>query len=235
MKEINLTDHNFAETVLNVFSSDNPVIILEFTGTYGLVAPNSIKGANCMDKTKNRLEGKYYGSILGNCEAFRKILPSNFEFKKEDIISIFEGAFIRFEVDSKVPNSKVAKNGRHQVLVENPAFRKQIEIVELMMMKAHSSSDFFVENYQGLLCTSANISGDPNGAITDLERVIEFGKNKGVELIVHSGLLIKTHGSYPSFYLGKEEMTIERKGYRDAEIFAEAKKRIYNSTELSLQ
>jgi hypothetical protein len=90
-----------------------------------------------------------------------------------------------------------------------------------------TESDFFLENYQGLLCTSANISGDTNGAITDLEQALEFGKAQGVGLFVHSGLLIKNLGSYPSFYIGKEEITIERKGYRDAEIFAEAMKKIY--------
>jgi len=227
MKEINLTDDNFAEIVEGVFKSDNPVIILEFTGTYGLVAPNTLKGANCLDKTKKRLNGKYYGSILGNCEAFRKILPSHIESRKEDIISIFQGAFIRFDVDAKNPNSKVLKDGRHQVLIENPAFRKQIEQVELKMMEGHPTSDFFNVNYQGLLCSSANISGDQNGAITDLDKVIEFGKNKGIELLVHSGLMKQKIGSYPSFYIGKEDISIERKGYRDAEILAQAKERIY--------
>jgi hypothetical protein len=227
MKEINLTDDNFAEIVEGVFKSDNPVIILEFTGTYGLVAPNTLKGAHCLDKTKKRLNGKYYGSILGNCEAFRKILPSHIESRKEDIISIFQGAFIRFDVDAKNPNSKVLKDGRHQVLIENPAFRKQIELVELKMMEGHPTSDFFNVNYQGLLCSSANISGDSNGAITDLDLVMEFGKNQGIELFVHSGLLIKNLGSYPSFYIGKEDISIERKGYRDAEILAQAKERIY--------
>jgi tRNA A37 threonylcarbamoyladenosine synthetase subunit TsaC/SUA5/YrdC len=227
MKEINLTDHNFLESVIGVFSSDNPVIILEFTGTYGLVAPNSLKGASALDLTKNRLEGKYYGSILGNCEAFSKILPNHFKNNIEEIIEIFKGAFVRFEVENKSSNSKVIKDGKHQVLIENPDFRKQIELVELMLMKQHSESDFFLENYQGLLCTSANISGDTNGAITDLEQALEFGKAQGVELFVHSGLLIKNLGSYPSFYIGEEEITIERKGYRDAEIFAEAMKKIY--------
>ena len=227
MKEINLTDHNFLESVIGVFSSDNPVMILEFTGTYGLVAPNSLKGASALDLTKNRLEGKYYGSILGNCEAFSKILPNHVKNNKEDIINIFQGAFIRFEVPCKSPESKAVKDSKHQVLIENPDFRKQIELVELMLMKQHSESDFFLENYQGLLCTSANISGDANGAITDLEQALEFGKAQGVALFVHSGLLIKNLGSYPSFYIGKEEITIERKGYRDAEIFAEAMKKIY--------
>jgi hypothetical protein len=228
MKEINLRDQNFVACVNEVFSSDNPIIILEFTGTYGLVAPNTISGTRCLDKTKSRLDGKYYGSILGNCEALRKILPHHLEPNLEEIIKIFKGAFIRFDVQSKSANCKVIKDKRHQVLIENPDFRKQIEKIELLLMEKHPSSDFFIENYQGLLCTSANISGDANGAITNLEQAIEFGKSRGVELIVHSGLLIKNHGSYPSFYLGEEEITIERKGYREAEILAEAKSSIYH-------
>jgi tRNA A37 threonylcarbamoyladenosine synthetase subunit TsaC/SUA5/YrdC len=230
IKEINLTDHNFLESVIGVFSSDNPVIILEFTGTYGLVAPNTNIGTKSLDYAKTRLDNKYYGSILGNCETFRKILPHHLKPNIEEIIEIFKGAFVRFEVENKSSNSKVIKDGKHQVLIENPDFRKQIELVELMLIKQHSESDFFLENYQGLLCTSANISGDANGAITDLEQALEFGKAQGIELFVHSGLLIKNLGSYPSYYIGKEEITIERKGYRDAEIFAEAMKKIYAIT-----
>ncbi len=228
MKEINLTDNDFVERTLEIFNSDNPVIILEFTGTYGLVSPNTLKGANALDKTKTRLEGKYYGSVLGNCEALRKILPKHIESNLQDIISIFERAFIRFDVDAKNPNSKVTKDSRHQVLIEKAAFRKQIEQVELLLMQAQGSSDFFTSNYQGLLCTSANISGDPKGAITNFEKVIEFGKSKKIELFVQSGILIKDIGSYPSFYIGKDNISIERKGYRDVEILAEAKDLIYN-------
>ena len=227
MKEINLKDDNFAEIVEGVFKSDNPVIILEFSGNYGLVSPNSLLGTSTLDNSKTRLDGKYYGSILGNFDAIRKILPSHIESNLKDFISIFERAFIRFDVDAKNTNSKVVKDGRHQVLIENPAFRKRIELVELKMMEGHPTSDFFNVNYQGLLCTSANISGDPNGAITDLDKVIEFGKNKGIELLVHSGLMKQKIGSYPSFYIGKEDISIERKGYRDAEILAQAKERIY--------
>jgi hypothetical protein len=229
MKQINLTDSSFVENVVRIFNSDNPVIILEFTGTYGLVAPNTIKGAETMDRTKNRLDGKYYGSILGNCDAFRKLLPAHFESNLEDIIKIFEKAFVRFDVACKSSNNKVVKDNRHQVLIENPNFRKQIEKVELMMMDQHQNSDFFVENYQGLLCTSANISGHSDGAITNLEQALVFGKARGIELFVHSGLLIQNLGSYPSFYIGKDEISIERKGYREAEIFAEAKDRIYKT------
>lgn len=227
MKEINLFDSNFAESVAKVFKSDNPIIILEFTGTYGLVAPNSNIGTKSLDYAKTRLDNKYYGSILGNYEAFRKILPPHLEPNIEEIIEIFKGAFVRFDVENKSSNSKVIKDGRHQVLIENPDFRKQIELVELMLMKLHSESDFFLENYQGLLCSSANISGDANGAITDLEQALEFGRSRAVALFVHSGLLIKNLGSYPSFYLGEEEITIERKGHRDVEILAEAMKKIY--------
>jgi hypothetical protein len=96
-------------------------------------------------------------------------------------------------------------------------------------MDKQSSSDFFVENYQGLLCTSANISGHANGAITNLKQALEFGKARGVKLFVHSGLLIQNLGSYPSFYIGKDEISIERKGHRDTEILAEARDRIYKT------
>jgi hypothetical protein len=229
MKEINLTDPDFAESVFTIFCSDNPVIMLEFTGTYGLVAPNTFKGTLALDRTKRRLGGKYYGSILGNCDAFRKILPAHIETNIEDIVSIFERAFIRFDVACRNPNNKVVKDGRHQVLIENPNFRKQIEKVELRIIDQLQASDFFIENYQGLLCTSANISGHAAGAITNLQQALEFGKERGVELFVHSGLLIQNLGSYPSFYIGKDEISIERKGYRDSEILAEAKERIYKT------
>jgi len=229
MKEINLTDSNFAETVVRIFNSDNPLIILEFTGTFGLVAPNTLHGAEALDKTKKRVDGKCYGSILGNCDAFRNLLPAHVESNIEEIINIFERAFIRFDVACKSPNSKVVKDSRHQTLIENFAFRKQIEQVELMLMEQHSSSDFFVINYQGLLCTSANISGHSNGAITNREQALEFGKEREVELFVHSGLLMQNMGSYPSFYIGTDEITVERKGYRDSEILAEAKEKIYKS------
>ncbi len=234
MKEIKLTDSNFADSVYNVLCSENPVFILEFTGTFGLVAPNSILGAKALDQAKNRLNGKYYGSVFGNLEMFKKILPSHLKSNTEKILSIFKRAFIRFDTNCKSPTSKVSKDGRHQVLIENLSLRNNIEKVEKLLTNRYSTSDFFIENYQGLLCTSANISGDANGAITNVDQALKFANDRGVQLFVHTDMIILDIGSYPSFYLGKDNITIERKGFRDNEILSEARSKLYGSTDTDL-
>lgn len=69
MKEIDIHDSSVFEEAMQAFE-ENPVILIQFPEVFGLMAlPNQI-GVNGLNQTKNRLSGKYYGSVIGSAEKF---------------------------------------------------------------------------------------------------------------------------------------------------------------------
>ena len=62
------------------------------------------------------------------------------------------------------------------------------------------------------LCTSANLSGDPRGTITDEARAAAFARDRGVRLWIRAPRDVDARGSYPVFSLSNEGFTVERDG-----------------------
>jgi hypothetical protein len=219
MRHINLTDHDAIAQITHVFQSDFPVVILEFPNVFGLMAPHSLKGARCLDKIKDRLPNKCYGSFLGDANLFRNLLTDNqletFDFLKKDII----GTFIRFPLKYPAKNEGVTYENTHQVLLENTILNHFMMRIDLAMRQVNSCSDFYAYNYQSPIITSLNMSGSPDGAITNLEDAIQFGEARDIPLFVHTHMLSKPLGSYPIFSFNEiNELTCERDGIKKDEL-----------------
>jgi len=211
MIEIHFNDQDFCKKMVEVFESSFPVVLFEFRNVFGLLATNSLLGVEALNKTKNRLSGKFYGSFSGDLNRFSELIDDE-KINNLELLNNFVGSFIRVPVKAINKFNPVVNNGLHQTLIEDLPVRKKIAEFETEYLKIKKTSDFFAFNFQAPLCTSANESGDPNGGITNKEIALEFGKIKGIPLFVHTDLISDGLGSYPIFSLLDDKITTHRDG-----------------------
>lgn len=213
MKEINIKDFNVLQEIEALFTSDFPVAILEFPKVYGLIAPHSIRGAKAIDKVKQRLQGKYYSSFLGQGEPFQQMIPEELMKLYQYIITNVSGAFFRFPITTTIRRPNITSyNQTHQYLIENGEIREFIELIELQMQSIHTQSEIYEYNFQAPIISSLNTSGSISGAIVNREIALMFGMNHQVPLFIHTGLICEPLGSYPIFSVSKGGKIVEERG-----------------------
>ena len=229
MKEIHIGDQNLIDSIIEIFHSEFPVVILEFKYVYGLMAANNIKGVEAIDKVKRRLPNKYYGSFLGMNDSFREIIHPNFNSIFDKLLNAAEGAFLRLPVHHIKTSNQTCHNNMHQILIESKRLKSVIEVIETEYIKKIKKSDFFTSNFQSPLISSLNISGSSEGTITDQIQAIDFGVREQIPLFIHSDCMIQAHGSYPIFSYNKEGvLRLERQGINDIEIQTNLQKIVSN-------
>jgi hypothetical protein len=213
MRHVNLVDKDAIAQIIHVFESDFPVAILEFPNVFGLMAPHSLKGKQSLDNIKDRLPNKCYGSFLGDANLFRNVLHTNQLEIFDYLTTNIRGTFVRFPLKQVVKCEGVTYENTHQILLENSVLKAFMMRIDFAMRKVNTHSDFYAYNYQSPIITSLNISGAPNGAITDLEEAIEFGEVRDIPLFVHTKMLTNPLGSYPIFSFNElNELKCERNG-----------------------
>jgi len=191
----------------NVFQSENPVVMLELPGVYGLIAPGTRLGVEALDRTKSRLPGKTYGSVIGRIQSFCHLvepgaLPSEL-IQEPALLERMSGAFIRANISNRVDQrSAVIAHGTHQGLLlpqgaMSAFFVRLEERLEQKQRESHSRADedwsslglFGGKNHSAILATSANLSGDPLGSITDENRARDFVMQNRISLWIHKKAL----------------------------------------------
>lgn len=215
MIEIDLNSPQLTETVKEIFLSAQPLIMLELRSVYGLLAPNTPAGILALNTCKNRLPGKTYGSISGNMESVRGLVglppvPDN----------LFDGFILRLTLKNQAPE-KVSAGGKHQILFEKPAISKLVSELEQITIGAGLDLNFRNPDYAGPLCTSANLSGVIGGAITELAEARAFCAERGINLLIHSGMLGEKKGSYPIFSFDGKSFKKERSGPGEEELWSQ--------------
>ncbi len=223
MKEIFSSDENLIDEICNIYKSDNPIFIFEFSGVYGLIAANTVEGVNGINNVKNRLPNKFYSSIFGTDTILKNANNSKLFDLKNQLLEIFEGSFLRFEIEKPTTTNPLICNGTHQVLIKRPSYRDLFNNLEIELCKILPPSPYFSYKHYAPICSSANISGDSAGSITSKQKALEFAKNRKIKLFVHSKLNALEQGSYPVFSIDKNlKVKIERKGLNDELIFKRA-------------
>lgn len=94
MKELIISDHSIIDEITELFKSNFPVAIFEFSGVYGLLAANSEIGVNAINQVKNRLPNKYYSSIIGNSNILNHAVNKDIALNQENILEIFEESIL---------------------------------------------------------------------------------------------------------------------------------------------
>jgi tRNA A37 threonylcarbamoyladenosine synthetase subunit TsaC/SUA5/YrdC len=216
MKEIHVEDERATSMALDCLHGSHGIIMMEMPAVFILVAPATLRGVEALHRAKNRLPGKNYGTAIGNLDSFHALagegsLPQGLQTAEE--FKLLTGAFIRVALGPEGFQSPVVRHGRHQgLLVSDGPHRQLFCDIEASFRHLTEPGLFNGHRFTAPLCTSANISGDPLGSITDLQRALDFGHARNIPLLLRSEPASGETGSYPIFSLSPSRISIERHG-----------------------
>jgi len=231
MKELWINDHSAISDAMEILSSDKPVIMVQLQTVYVLLAPPTRAGVQCLDTAKNRLSGKNYGTAIGSLAKFHAMamkdtLPK--ELDSESGLQLLMGAFIRISIANTGFSSAVSRAGTHQgVLLDSP-YREVFCGIEEGLSEKREPGLFNGNEFTAPLCTSANLSGDPLGSITNWNRAYNFGVERGIPLVLRSESSKGSLGSYPIFELTRDKIMIDRNGPGEEEIKSRLPQSLFN-------
>jgi len=228
MREIDVTAAGAAGAVIDALAGD--AVMVQMPTVFVLLAPPNSAGVRWLDRTKARQPHKNYGTALGDLGRFHAMaapgaLPP--ELSSADSLTRLTGAFIRFSVAPDEFNSPMVRNGTHQGLLLEGPHRELFRAIEAGLEGVVEPALVGGHRFAAPLCTSANISGHPDGSITDWERAREFGRARNVPLVVRCEPAAGLSGSYPIFWLRRDEIRLERDGPRMAELRASLPQRLF--------
>jgi len=214
MREIHVEDPRVAEAVIDTLAHD--VVMVQMPAVFVLLAPPTTVGASWLDRTKTRQPNKNYGTALGALESLHRMaVPGSLppELDGVDKLAILTGAFIRLAVTTPDVDTVMLRGGTHQgVLLEEGPHRALFRAVEAALVDSAEPALMGGHRFGAPLCTSANISGHPDGSIVTWERAREFGLATKVPLVVRCEPATGEAGSYPIFWLRHDRISIERAG-----------------------
>jgi tRNA A37 threonylcarbamoyladenosine synthetase subunit TsaC/SUA5/YrdC len=230
MREVHISDPDTVNAVIDTLRHD--VVMLQMPTVFVLLAPPNNDGVERLDRTKIRLPNKNYGTALGDLESFYAMaLPGTLppELDSVEALKVLSGAFIRITVVPSNFNSAMVRNGTVQGLLLEGPHRELFKAVEASFEDAIEPSLVGGHRFAAPLCTSANISGDPDGSIVSWERAYAFGVERNIPLVVRCEPEEELVGSYPIFWLQQDRVRIERNGPRLEELKAALPARLFLS------
>jgi hypothetical protein len=217
MKEIEIRERGVWEVCLHSLESF-PVVMIQFPEVFGLMAMPNREGVAGLNRIKSRLPNKLYGSVIGDLDKFMAMHTESGRtdyFNDEADIHKLSGSIIRIRVDESQRSSPVCLNGTHQsLLLQEGTFRELFRSLE-QAFESYANPELFLGHaFSAPICTSANISGHPEGSITEIESARNFGRNMGIPLLIRSSESdsVQKKGSYPVLSLEKNSIIIERNG-----------------------
>ncbi len=190
-------------------------IIVQLPTVFVLLAAPTTRGAAQLNEVKKRLPGKNYGTAIGSIEKFLKqarpeSLPDAFK-TPEDFLTM-TGTFIRLQCRAGSFQSPTMYHGTHQGLLLAGVYAELFKAVERSFESYPPDKIWDYQNYAAPLCTSCNVSGDPEGSITEFEKAFQFGKQKNIALFIKGERSSQELGSYPIFGYEKHQVSIHREG-----------------------
>ncbi len=230
LHELSILDPQAISAALEALHGKDAVILLQMPAVFTLLAPATRKGIQALHQAKLRLPQKNYGTAIGDIHSFHALaragaLPP--ELQSPEDLDLMTGAFIRFAIGRKDFDSPTVRSGTHQgVLVEGP-HRELFKAVEQSFAGQAEPELFCGHHYTAPLCTSANLSGDPLGSITDWDRARQFAQERGVSLVIRCEAATDDSGSYPIFYFQGDHASIERHGPGEEAIRSRLPERLF--------
>ena len=223
MKIVDIRDREAMDLAVEAVQED--AIVVQLPTVFVLLARPTRDGAAQLDRSKTRLAGKNYGTAIGSLDLFLaqahpRHLPQ--EFSTAQDFERMTGSFIRLQCRAADFDSPVMRGGTHQgVLLDGP-HRELFRRIEASCVGLPPDAIWGGSNHAAPLCTSCNVSGDPDGSIVDLDRAIAFCRDRQVRLLITCEDKATQLGSYP--ILGYERDAV--RVHRDGPGLAEFKQRI---------
>ncbi len=215
-----LTDSAADDLLLEAFGRE-PVLV-QLPTVFAIFAPATVAGARSLDRCKQRLPGKYYGVIVGDGRTFfelapdeplsRHLLEPSDESRIDAVRRDLHGSFLRIRIAGDDVHTPVICAGQLQgLLLSGPlaeTMRLMERLTEPMPDKLFGPAH---RNYHAPIGSSCNMSGDPAGSISDLDRAVAFARDRGVRLcLTHPGT--SGEGSQPIFGLSGTHIDTHRDG-----------------------
>ena len=199
-------------------------IIIQLPSVYALFSMPNQHGADFIDEAKNRMAGKNYGTTIGNLNSFlsmsvrpnaltRTFCDPNMDpiLRRRFEVSL-NRAFLRINVAPSSVNNTVVRNGTHQALFFTGDHGRLFNALEYKLSDTAQPTLFNGNKFSGTLCSSANISGDPEGSITTWERAHDFAIQRNVPLIIRAQSAPGEQGSFPIFSIENDTVLVHREG-----------------------
>jgi tRNA A37 threonylcarbamoyladenosine synthetase subunit TsaC/SUA5/YrdC len=228
MREVHISDPDTLDAVVDTLRHD--VVMVQMPTVFVLLAPPNSDGVERLDRAKLRQPNKNYGTALGSLESFYAMaLPSTLppELDSAEALKRLTGAFIRIAVAPKSFNSPLVRDGTAQGLLLEGPHRELFAAVEASFADMVEPSLVGGHRFAAPLCTSANISGHPEGSIVSWDRAYAFGVERNIPLVVRCEPEPGLEGSYPIFWLQRNRVRIERNGPRMEELKAKLPARLF--------
>lgn len=190
-------------------------ILVQFPTVFVLMAAPTASGAQQLDATKTRLAGKNYGTAIGSLAKFvaqanTELLPDDFNCGEQ--FQALTGTFIRLPFRGERVQSKTIRNGTHQGLLLDGLYGALFSWIEGSFSSNPPEAMWSYKNYGAPLCTSCNVSGDPEGSIIDYDKAFSFAQTRGIQLFLTCPEPGSEKGSYPIFGFQKDKVSIHRGG-----------------------
>lgn len=190
-------------------------IVVQLPTVFVLLAAPTARGAAQLDRAKTRLPGKNYGSAIGSLGAFWALadpeqLPPAFSAAAD--FEPMTGSFIRVRVQGRDFQSTTVRDGSHQGLLLDGVHRQLFRRIEASFAGPPPDPIWGGGDYRAPLCTSCNLSGDPEGSIVSLPRALAFAESRGVGLVLTGPASAGALGSYPIFGFEPQRVVVHREG-----------------------
>lgn len=213
MQIVNITDANVVE--LAVRAIHEAPIVVQLPTVFTLMAAPTTAGAAQLDQLKTRLAGKNYGTAIGSLRTFvaqasRSDLPD--AFTRATHYRTLRGAFLRLPFRHPTFQSPTIRNGTHQGLLLGGPYARLFSRIEASFASYAPDPIWDGANYGAPLCTSCNVSGDPDGSIIAFDKALEFAQTRPIALFITTDKPARTKGSYPIFGFEKDRVSIHRDG-----------------------
>jgi len=215
MREILYERKSHLTDVFNALS--NNAVLLDMGSVFAVVSLPTTQGVSQMNSIKRRLPNKYYGSIVGDVKKFIQHSKGSEELKNKLITAGLKGelnnTFIRLPWAEESFSTAIAHLGTHQGLILSEPFKSFALDIEGKIAQREGKRSSTPE-FNWLLGSSANISGDTKGSITALDDALNFGKQRGIELLIRFDIDSEKYekGSFPIIECTEKSYVVRREG-----------------------
>jgi len=208
-------------------------VIVQLPTVFALFAAPNPDGVAMIDAAKNRMPGKHYGTTAGDIEHFfgmsantsalaRAVRRHGTDHQsRKALLQRISGSFLRIKVGATSLETATVRGGTHQSLLLDGVHGRFFEALELRLSGRADPSLYGGYAFAAPICSSCNMSGDPDGSITSFERAHDFAVRRAIPLIIRSRVTSSELGSFPVFELSDRAVIVHRNGPRVQELKAE--------------